>query len=233
MPLPSPLVARRPADWFWHAAPAGPPSPARRLTDWFWHYPGAQGMVITMGCVLVLLVAVQAAYYIRHRVRRQGEMVPAAPGDHEHFSYFKHQWRRSLTVVYAILSAGGLYGLYAVFTKSWVWYPFLVTLAVMVPWTLYMIIVTLRRPTINIDTHKMMVADLRRPSVDVFIPPAGKAPPWSVTPMSMCVPSPGGGISACTPWMIPLTTGSAASRENTGSRTCGDPTGRGERNPVA
>ena len=133
-------------------------------------------MVITMSCVLALLIAVQAAYYIRHRARRTGDMVPAAPGDHEHFSYFKHQWRRSLTVVYAILSAGGLYGLYAVFTKSWVWYPFLVTLAVMVPWTLYMIIVTLRRPTINIETHTMMVADLRRPSVDVFIPTCGENP---------------------------------------------------------
>ena len=69
--------------------------------------------------------------------------------------YFKHQWRRSLTVVYALLSAGGLYGLWAVFTKSWVWYPFLITLAVMVPWTLYMIIVTLRQacPSIS-STHK-------------------------------------------------------------------------------
>ena len=151
-------------------------SAIQHLTDRFWHYPGAQGMVITMGCVLALLIAVQAALYIRHRAGRTGDMVPAAPGDHEHFSYFKHQWRRSLTVVYAILSAGGLYGLYAVFTKSWVWYPFLVTLAVMVPWTLYMIIVTLRRPAINIDTHKMMVADLHRPSVDVFIPTCGESP---------------------------------------------------------
>ena len=158
-----------------HDGPPVKPSFTQHAIDAFWHYPGAQGMIITMGCVLTLFIAVQAALYIWSRAARTGEMVPAAPGDHEYFSYFKHQWRRSLTVVYAALSAGGLYGLYAVFTKSWVWYPFLVTLAVMVPWTLYTIAVTFRKPVIDIGTHKQTVADPRRPSVDVFIPTCGES----------------------------------------------------------
>ena len=172
-----PSVVQRSANRFLLPRPASPASLARRLTDEFWHYPGAQAMVITMSCVLALVIAVQAALYIRHRSQRTGTMVPAAPGDTEQYSYFRHQWRRALTIVFAVLSAGGLYGLYMVFTKSWMWYPFLVTLVIMIPWTLYMIIVTLRRPTLNIDTHALMKADLRRPFVDVFITICGESLP--------------------------------------------------------
>ena len=69
-----------------------------------------------------------------------------------------------------VLSCGGLYGIWEVFTKSWVWYPFLATLGVMVPWTLYTVVTTLRKPTINIGTHKAAITDLGHlPSADVFI----------------------------------------------------------------
>ena len=75
-----------------------------------------------------------------------------------------------------VLSAGGLYGLYEVYTKSWVWYPFLVTLLVMVPWMLYMTAVTLRKPVIDLTTHRAAVADLGYlPSVDVFICVCGES----------------------------------------------------------
>ena len=101
---------------------------------------------------------------------RSGDLVPDAPGDRERYSYFRHQWRRSLTLAYVVLSAGGLYGLFEVYTKSWVWYPFLATLVIMVPWMLYMTAVTLRKPVIDLTTHRAAVADLGYlPSVDVFI----------------------------------------------------------------
>lgn len=151
------------------------PSVVEQAIDVVWHYPGMQqALVIAAGALLVFVLA-KAVTYGMYR-RRSGDMLPGAPEDDEHHSYFKHQWRRSLTITYALLSAGGLYGLYEVYTKSWVWYPFLITLAVMVPWTLYMIVVTLRKPTINIDTHALRVRDLRRPSVDVFVPTCGEDP---------------------------------------------------------
>ena len=172
-----PSVVQRSADRFLLPRPSSPASPARRLTDWFWHYPGAQGMVITMSACLALFTAVQVILYARYRAGRTGKVVPAAPDGTEQLSYFRHQWRRSLTIVFAVLSAGGLYGLYSVFTKSWVWYPFLVTLVIMIPWTLYMIIVTLRKPSLSISTHALMSADLRRPFVNVFITVCGESLP--------------------------------------------------------
>ncbi len=158
--------------------PQGPrpaaPSFTQHAVDLAWHYPGAQGALIALAATLAVLAAIQAAGYIRHRARRV-TTVPPAPGQDEHYSYFRHQWRKSLTVIYVLLSAGGLYGLWAVFTKSWVWYPFLISLAIMVPWTLYMIAVTLRKPVITMATHEGMVATRYcPPSVDVFIPICGE-----------------------------------------------------------
>jgi len=127
-----------------------------------------------VAAAIAVAIAAQACAYIRHRAQRV-TTVPPAPETSEHYSYFRHQWRRSLTIAYVLLSTGGLYGLWAVFTKSWVWYPFLLSLVVMVPWTLYMIVVTLRKPTINIGTHKAAIANLGYlPSVDVFIPVCGE-----------------------------------------------------------
>ncbi len=145
------------------------PSFTQHAIDAAWNYPGMQSALAIMGAAVAVLVAIRAFSYIRHRARR-GTATPVPPGEGEHYSYFRHQWRKSLTVIYVLLSAGGLYGLWAVFTKSWVWYPFLITLAVMVPWTLYMITVTLRKPVITMGTHEAAVADRYcPPSVDVFI----------------------------------------------------------------
>ena len=152
-----------------------------RAIDVVWHYPGFQAGTVILGTVLFLAVVVQMIFYARSRATRRGEMVPGVPETGEHYSYFRGQWRRTLTIMYVLLSAGGLYGLWEVFTKSWVWYPFLITLVIMVPWTAYMATVTLRKPTIDITTHRAAISDLARPagsrvpgggylpSVDVFI----------------------------------------------------------------
>ena len=146
--------------------------------DTVWHYPGFQAATGITAAVITLVIVVQMILYARSRRARVGGLVPDAPEDDEHYSYFRGQWRRSLTLAYVVLSAGGLYGLWEVYTKSWVWYPFLATLVIMIPWMIYMAVVTLRKPVINTVTHKTAVSDLVHPalssggylpSVDVFI----------------------------------------------------------------
>lgn len=137
-----------------------------------------QRALLVLAVVLAACLAAQIGFYIRQRASRETH-VPPVPESHEHYSYFRHQWRRTLTLSYVLLSAGGLYGLWEVYTKSWVWYPFLLSLAVMIPWTLYMIAVTLRRPTINSETHSSLTTLLapisHLGSVDVFIPVCGES----------------------------------------------------------
>lgn len=150
----------------------------QRAVDEFWHYPGVQRGLVVLAIVLFACFVIQASLYVRQRSRRE-TYVPPAPESHEHYSYFRHQWRRTLTIAYVLLSAGGLYGLWEVYTKSWVWYPFLLSLAIMIPWTLYMIVVTLRRPVINDESHGDLTTLLapisHLGSVDVFIPVCGES----------------------------------------------------------
>ena len=154
--------------------PVRKPSPVQHAIDVFWHYPGMQGALISVAVVAFLYAAVRVTGYCLHRARVT-QVLPGAPDRDEHFAYFRKQWRRSLTVMYALLSAGGLYGLWTVFTKSWVWYPFLASLVIMVPWTWYTIAVALRRPVISMATHDDVVSRPGHPgSADVFITVCGE-----------------------------------------------------------
>ena len=194
LPVPPPYAgpAVRPSlavNLFWHypdlpgfpapplydgPGPAARPSFTQHAVDAFWHYPGMQGALITVAVIVFLYAAAKVAGYCLHRARIT-EVLPGAPERHEHFSYFQKQWRRSLTVMYALLSTGGLYGLWTVFIKSWVWYPFLASLIIMVPWTAYTIAVALRRPVISMDTHNDVVSRPGYPgSADVFITVCGE-----------------------------------------------------------
>jgi hypothetical protein len=47
--------------------------------------------------------------------------LPRAPREDEQFSYFRVQRRRAGAVFIFACSLGGLYGIWAVFSKSWVW----------------------------------------------------------------------------------------------------------------
>ena len=150
------------------------PSPVQHAVDVFWHYPGVQDALLVIAAIAFLCAAVKAAGYCLHRASVT-KILPGAPERHEHFAYFRKQWRRSLTVMYALLSAGGLYGLWSVFTKSWVWYPFLASLIIMVPWTWYTITVALRRPSISMNIHNDVVSRPGHPgSADVFITVCGE-----------------------------------------------------------
>jgi len=157
-------------------APVQHQSYAAHAIDAFWHYPGMQGALLTAAGVACLYASVQIGRYALHRKYRADDVLPDAPTPYEHYSYFQKQWRRSLTVLYGVLGMGGLYGLWSVFSKSWVWYPFLVvSLGVMLPWTWYTIAVALRRPVINADTHSVTIRQLGRPgTVDVFITVCGE-----------------------------------------------------------
>ena len=160
--------------WDYPVPPARPPGLVTALTDAFWHAPGVQHSLIVLAALLSAFILAWALRYWRYRARA-GEVLPDAPARHEHFSYLRNQWRRPLTAAYALLSAGGLYGLWAVFTKSPALYPLLVTLAVMAPWTLYTAVVALRRPSISNETHSTRIASFGRLSpVDVFITVCGE-----------------------------------------------------------
>ena len=160
------------------AAPRLPvrPSLAQHLTDLAWHAPGLQPGLAAAVVVLAAAIAVRAVAYGQYR-RCRPEVLPAAPSREERYSYFRGQWRRTLAVGFALLSAGALYGLWSVFTKNPAWYPFLITLAVMIPWTGYMIVVTLRRPAVSAATHAGRPAGHAAAAlVNVFIPVCGEDP---------------------------------------------------------
>jgi cellulose synthase (UDP-forming) len=148
---------------------------AQHLTDLIWHSPWFRyGGGIT-AAVLAVFFAVRTVSYWRYRRRAPDVLVARPPAGDEPFRYFRMQGRRLLTVLFTALAAGSAYGMWEVFTKSWVWMPWLAVLAVLVPWSIYTIVITLRRPPITLEAHTERTSGGPRDyGIDVFIPYAGE-----------------------------------------------------------
>lgn len=152
------------------------PSLVQRLTDLIWHstwfrYGGAAAVII-----LAVVFAARAVSYWRYRRGISGVLVARPPARLEYQRYFRMQGRRLLTVLFTALAAGSVYGMWSVFIKSWVWMPWLSVLVIMIPWSVYTIAITLRRPGITAADHTARTsgAVARGAVVDVFIPYAGE-----------------------------------------------------------
>ena len=102
--------------------------------------------------------------------------LPQPPPVAEQFSIFGKQKRRLLAVTIFTLSLGSLYGIWAVFSKSWMLYPWIGMLVILVPWSVYTLILTLVRPSITAASHDQVFADTSQDlaSVDIFIPVCGE-----------------------------------------------------------
>ena len=76
-----------------------------------------------------------------------------------------------------LFSLGSLYGIYAVFSKSWDWFPLELTLAILVPWAAYTLYLMFRRPVIGAESHfaALLEHGLSRCAVDVLIPVCGES----------------------------------------------------------
>ena len=149
---------------------------AQHLTDLTWHstwfrYGGAATAV-----AVAVFVAVRTVSYWRWRRAASGVLVARPPAGDEPYRYFRMQGRRFLTILFTVLAAGSVYGMWEVFTKSWVWMPWLAVLIVMVPWSVYTIVITLRRPPVTLAAHtERTTGGPRGCGIDVFIPYAGES----------------------------------------------------------
>lgn len=103
-------------------------------------------------------------------------LLPDPPGAEEQFENFRRTRRRWLSVVTFTVSLGSLYGIWAVFSKSWDWIGFQLSLAVLVPWSLYTVYLLIQKPVVTQEMHFRAVADraLDRASVDVLVPTCGE-----------------------------------------------------------
>ena len=110
------------------------------------------------------------------RLPRSRRELPRAPRRGECFQFFPRQERRLFTIFLMLLSSGSLYGIWAVFSKSLVWLPFLLMLGILVPWAVYSIALTLVRPSITQGTHERVSAGTSQDfaPVDVFIMTCGE-----------------------------------------------------------
>jgi len=130
---------------------------------------------VSLVCRLAILPFTRTEAYGRYHTRTQ---LPAAPGAHETHKFLRYgstRWRYALVCLFVTFSIGSLYGMWRVFTKSWVWYPLLAVLAINVLWTIFTALVTFRRPAYAHDAV-LNTLDKRRdhPSVDVFLPVCGE-----------------------------------------------------------
>lgn len=110
---------------------------------------------------------------------QRAPLIPSPPRRSEYYKYLGKQKLRSVALVLFIVSIGSVYGIWAVFSKSLIWYPFLVTLAVMIPWMAYIIVLQTYRPRITWDSHQLVKqagAYMLKHSVDVLIPVCGEDP---------------------------------------------------------
>ena len=106
-------------------------------------------------------------------------LIPSPPRRSEYYKYLGRQPLRVFALVLFVLSVGSVYGIWAVFSKAPLWYPFLVTLAVMIPWSIYIIVLQVYRPRVTWDSHQLVLqagAYMLKHSVDVFVPVCGEDP---------------------------------------------------------
>ena len=104
-------------------------------------------------------------------------VIPSPPTRDEQFQYLGKQPLRVLAIILFVLSVGSVYGIWAVFSKSWQWYPFLLILVVLIPWSIYVVVLATFRPRVTWETHTQVLqagSYMLRRSVDVFLPVCGE-----------------------------------------------------------
>jgi cellulose synthase (UDP-forming) len=110
---------------------------------------------------------------------QKGLILPDPPRRDEQFQYLGKQHLRVLALALFIFSMGSVYGIYAVFSQAPAWYPFLLMLLVLVPWVLYVVVLSTFRPRVTWESHEMVTtagAYMLKHSVDIFIPVCGEDP---------------------------------------------------------
>jgi cellulose synthase (UDP-forming) len=105
-------------------------------------------------------------------------VIPIPPRKDEYYRYLGKQPLRLLSVLLFAVSLGSVYGIWAVFTKSPVWYAIcVILLAVLIPWSIYIVVLATFRPRITWDSHQKVKnagSHMLTHSVDVLIPVRGE-----------------------------------------------------------
>jgi cellulose synthase (UDP-forming) len=110
---------------------------------------------------------------------RKDQLIPSPPRRGEYHQYLGKQPLRPLALVLFIISVGSVYGIWAVFSRAVIWYPFLGSLIIMVPWSVYVVILQTFRPRVTSKSHQMVIQAggyMLKHSVDVFLPVCGEDP---------------------------------------------------------
>ncbi|MGH7239020.1 MAG: glycosyltransferase family 2 protein, partial [Candidatus Saccharimonadales bacterium] len=101
-------------------------------------------------------------------------VIPTPPKKHEYYQYLGKQPLRFMSIVLFVLSMGVVYG---ILSLGLVWYPFLLVLLILVPWTVYIVVLATYRPRITWESHeKVRTAGkhMLNASVDIMIPVCGE-----------------------------------------------------------
>ena len=104
----------------------------------------------------------------------KGLVIPSPPRRDEYYEYLGKQPLRILSVVLFVLSMGVVYG---ILSLGLVWYPFLLLLVVLIPWTVYIIVLATYRPRITWESHEQVKdagQHTLQSTVDIFIPVCGE-----------------------------------------------------------
>src|SRR5260221_5578925 len=102
--------------------------------------------------------------------------LPRAPHEDEQFDCFTRQRRRAAAIFVFACSAGSLYGIWAVFSKSWAWLPLALSLLVLVPWSACTVALTMIRPAVDPGAHDRTFCETSQDHarVDVFLAVCGE-----------------------------------------------------------
>lgn len=106
-------------------------------------------------------------------------ILPSPPRRSQYYQYLGKAPLRVLALALFILSMGSVYGIWAVFSLSAIVYPFLALLIIMVPWSVYVVVLQTFRPRVTWDSHERVTtagAYMLKHSVDVFVPVCGEDP---------------------------------------------------------
>ena len=105
-------------------------------------------------------------------------IIPIPPRKDEYYRYLGKQPLRLLSVLLFAVSLGSVYGIWAVFTKSPVWYAVcFMLLAVLIPWSIYIVVLATFRPRVTWESHRKVKnagGHMLTRSVDILIPVCGE-----------------------------------------------------------
>ena len=101
-------------------------------------------------------------------------VIPTPPRKDEYYEYLGKQPLRLMSVILFVLSMGVVYG---ILSLGMVWYPFLLVLVILVPWTVYIVVLATYRPRVTWESHEKVKTagkHMLNSSVDIFIPVCGE-----------------------------------------------------------